>query len=792
MRKALRILNLADCGAAQLFLKDMQSAGYTLIHQEVADAGRLVQALEEWDWDLLLAGGKETQGLVETALDWFHNKPESGALLVLCDDEVVLTENMRGVETCAPMYYTAGKFFPLCISRALENLSERKRCRRTETALRVSEAEYRTVIEDQTELVCRFLPDGTLTFVNNAYTRSLNRSREDLVGRNLRDFIARSSYDQLFKKLAGLTPENPSLRGVDKMTILSGETRWIEWVERALYDGNGNLFEYQSIGRDVTEQRLAEDALKKERNFLSAILDTASELVIVLDPQGFIVSFNRASEQLTGYTFEEVRGKSFVDLFIPPEDRASIRATFEQILDGNIPLQHENVWRTRNGEFITIDWTNTALLDDTGRVEFVIATGVDVTRRKKFEDEIQRLNRELEQRVRTRTAELEATTAETRRAETRLKLSEARFRTVFEGAPIGIVLSGWDGRAIEENNAFLNMLGYSREELHQMHFMEVSHPEDIEDHLALVQQLREGKRDGFTLEKRYIKKDGDVLWGRLNVRVVHENQGEPAFVISMLEDITKRKVAEEKLKNALSKEKELNELKSRFISMTSHEFRTPLSTILSSAELLEHYGSQWKDEKRLQHLHRIQEAVSHLDDMLKDILVIGRADAGQMQNHPAAIDLLSFCQNLREEVFLGDHERHPVEFRVHGGCSQAFLDEKLLRQALANLLSNAIKYSPPGSPVRLEMDCRDTEFVFSVRDQGIGIPPDDLKRLCEPFFRAGNAGHAPGTGLGLTVVKRSVETMGGQISFSSSLGAGSTFTVSLPRDPDQIVSERSE
>lgn len=229
-----------------------------------------------------------------------------------------------------------------------------------------------------------------------------------------------------------------------------------------------------------------------------------------------------------------------------------------------------------------------------------------------------------------------------------------------------------------------------------------------------------------------------------------------------------RKQAEGEVRKALTKEKELTELKSRFIAMASHEFRTPLTTIQSSAELLEYYSQKWVHEKKLTHFHRIQTSVKHMTKLLNDVLIIGRAEAGKLTFNPAALDLEDFCHNLVEELQLNDTHQHRITFAcVHSFKKSAnidsslsspvqtllYMDETLLRQILENLLSNAIKYSPKGSIIEFTLEYSSTQAVFQIRDQGIGIPPQDQPLLFESFHRATNVGTIAGTGLGLAIVK---------------------------------------
>ena len=214
--------------------------------------------------------------------------------------------------------------------------------------------------------------------------------------------------------------------------------------------------------------------------------------------------------------------------------------------------------------------------------------------------------------------------------------------------------------------------------------------------------------------------------------------------------------------------------------MTSHEFRTPLSSIQSSSELIEHYGHKWTEEKKLLHLKRIQTGVSHMVQLLDDVLTIGRAEAGKLEFAPATLDVESFCRDLMEEMQLQAGPAHRLVFVSRGQCADVCLDEKLLRQILANLLSNAIKYSPQGGEVRLELDCLADQVVLRVQDHGIGIPPEAHGRLFDTFHRAANVGNIPGTGLGLSIIKKAVDRHGGTITFTSQVNAGTAFTVTIP------------
>lgn len=248
----------------------------------------------------------------------------------------------------------------------------------------------------------------------------------------------------------------------------------------------------------------------------------------------------------------------------------------------------------------------------------------------------------------------------------------------------------------------------------------------------------------------------------------------------LYQQMVKRQRAET-LQRTLSQEKELSELKLRFFSMVSHEFRTPLSIILGSSQLLAESGQHCPEEKKRKNLHRIQSSAKLMTQLLTDILTLTRAEAGKLECHPEAIDLESFCLNLVEDIQVSSNQRNRINLVMKGGYRRAYLDEKLLYSILGNLLANALKYSPEDKKVDFLICAESEAVIFQIKDKGSGISQEDQQKLYEPFHRGSNVGNITGTGLGLAVVKKCVELHGGEISVESALGVGTTFTVKIPQ-----------
>ncbi|MEM9485061.1 MAG: HAMP domain-containing sensor histidine kinase, partial [Cyanobacteria bacterium P01_F01_bin.116] len=226
--------------------------------------------------------------------------------------------------------------------------------------------------------------------------------------------------------------------------------------------------------------------------------------------------------------------------------------------------------------------------------------------------------------------------------------------------------------------------------------------------------------------------------------------------------------------------KELTDLKLNFFSLASHELRTPLSAILVSAQLLDNANVAWSEAKRSRNLRRIQSAAKTMAQLLSDILLLTRAEAGKLEFNPQTIALQSFCQGLVEEVKFNTQSQHHVLVEQQGSCDEAYLDERLLRAMLMSLLTNAIKYSPQESEIQLIIVGEKGHTRFQVSDQGIGVPVADQQHLFESFHRGQNVKSFSGTGLGLAVVKKCLELHGGKIEVESQVGVGTTFLIDMP------------
>lgn len=373
-------------------------------------------------------------------------------------------------------------------------------------------------------------------------------------------------------------------------------------------------------------------------------------------------------------------------------------------------------------------------------------------------------------------------TDQRQKMEAALRDSEARYRASIEHTPAAIVvLNPETGRFVEGNENAVKLFGLSRERLLQTGPAELSPPlqpngktssEFARENIAAA--LR-----GETPIFEWLHRD---RFGRdipCEIRIARMPADGKMLVIGAIMDITERKRAEAELRKALDHERELSELKSTFVNVVSHEFRTPLGVIVSSTDILEHYFDRLKPNQRAGHLQDIRYSAQQMAGLMEEVLLLGRVESGQMQCRPEPMDLAGFCQRLIDEQLSATNRKCPISLTLDGCKGEARGDEALLRHVFNNLLSNAVKYSPDGKQIFFSARKEGTGAVFEVRDQGIGIPVVDQKRVFEAFHRGSNVGETPGTGLGLVIVKRCVDLHGGRIDIRSEPGTGTCVTVRL-------------
>ncbi|HWB03063.1 MAG TPA: PAS domain S-box protein [Verrucomicrobiales bacterium] len=509
-------------------------------------------------------------------------------------------------------------------------------------------------------------------------------------------------------------------------------------------------------------------ALRESEQRWRAFVEQAPLSIQIFGADGHTLLVNRAFEEFWGVplaamaSYNILRDEQLEANGVAPQ----VRRAFAGEVVAVPAARYDASRNTETGAPAGEKWLSALLyplLDDNGKVREVICIHEDVTERKRAADEIRALNQSLEQRVIERTA--------------KLREWEQRFTKLFQASPTPTLLTRADRVIAAANGAFLATSGYTEAEVlgstaKDLNLYAVPHQLD-----EFVGSIRE---QGFVraMELYLRTKDGGVRTILVSAEPL-DLDGQP-HVLTVGLDITERKQAEVETLNALARERELSEIKSNFVSMVSHEFRTPLGVIQSAADVLDRYLDRLEPEDRREHLDMIFRSTRGLAHLVDSVLLLGRVGDGRTQFVPAPLDLERICREVVDEVGSATAARCAVEITASPGLEGARSDPGLLRHILTNLIGNAVKYSDPGSPVQLLIERRNGDAVLTVRDRGIGIPESDRARLFNSFARGSNVGQRPGSGLGLLIVQRCVTLHGGTIHLESKTGEGTAVTVVLP------------
>ncbi|MEI7421103.1 MAG: PAS domain S-box protein [Prolixibacteraceae bacterium] len=492
----------------------------------------------------------------------------------------------------------------------------------------------------------------------------------------------------------------------------------------------------------------AENALISSQQNFQMLFETIDDFLFILDIDANIIQANSIVKKRLGYTTAELAGLNVLTVH-PPDRREEAGYIVGEMLAGRaaycpVPLY------AKDGTLIPVE--TRVILGKWDDKDVLFGISRDVSERQK--------------------------------GEAALRESEARWNFALEGSGDGV----WDWN-IKANEVFYSkqwkaMLGYSNEEI-SMNLDEWSsrvHPDDLPQVSNDLNRHFNGETEIYSNEHRALCKDGTYKWILDRGKVVSRfPDGKPLRVIGTHSDITSAKQIEETLRLTVTREKELNELKSRFVSMASHEFRTPLATILMTGDSLLAYWKRMDEEQINTKLGNIKDQVQHLTKIVTDVMQVSKIQEGKLSFSPQDVDLVELCRKIVKDFNTDRHLKTKIKFESEFDCLVISLDNTLMVHVLNNMISNAIKYSEPNPIVEVNLWSAEDEILLSIKDNGIGIPEADQKYLFQPFYRAGNVKKIHGNGLGLNIVRESVRLHGGEIKFESIQGVGTTFVVHLPK-----------
>ncbi|MBN1310239.1 MAG: PAS domain S-box protein [Anaerolineae bacterium] len=569
-----------------------------------------------------------------------------------------------------------------------------------------------------------------------------------------------------------------------------------------------NALLYQHAQVEIAERQRAEAAEREQRTLAEALRDTITALsntsdttmvmtrilenvgrvvphdaanLMLVEGQSVVVDYlskypphleeilKEHSRPLTDFPIFEKMVDTGEPILVPITTQ---EPTYTQILDG---WENSYVGAPIRVYGVTIGFLN---LHSTS-VEFFTPTHAE--RLQAFADQVALAleNAQLYETLRHHADELKVR-IEQRTAE--LRNAKEHVEAILNNSSDAILVLSKNGRIKQANPAFGDLFGHGGDRIYDKpltSYVDRVYVDRLNKALQSVTKRHRAKRIEFVASRQ---DNGSTFDAELTLSPITSGD-QASDIVCTLRDVTQRKKVEEELRKALEQERELGELKSRFVSVASHEFRTPLTTILSSASWLEVAGDQMETAKRLEHLRKIQTAAKNMNQLIEDVLTFSKAEAKHLTFTPSTVDLKAFVQGIIDEFKPLAGVTHTLVFKHTEHCNWVMMDERLFRLIISNLLSNAIKYSPDGGTVQIDLACQKGQIVLKVTDEGLGIPEKDRPYIYDAFHRATNVSVISGTGLGLSIAREAVAVCEGTITFDTQLGTGTTFTVTLPVQP---------
>ncbi len=674
---------------------------------------------------------------------------------------------------------------------------------RAEKVLRDVEDRYRLLADNSTDLISRHDPEGVYRYASPACRALLGYEPEEMVGRLAYDLIHPDDHHLVERSHARVMESAATQTVTYRIRHQDGDYLWFETTARTLRDREtGRIVEIQCASRDVSARVRTEEALRESEGRLQAVLDSSKAVIYVKDLQGRYCLINRRFESLFRISKREVVGKTDLDIF-PAEVADAFRANDLKVARGRSPLELEECAPHDDGEHTYLS-IKVPLVGADGEPYAVCGISTDISERK--------------------------------RAEAALHESEERFRGAFDAAAVGMVVASPDGRFLEVNESFCRIVGYDEAELLSLDFHAITHPDDLDADLGNALALMDGRIPSYRMEKRYIHKHGHVVWVVLSVSPVRDAGGRPASFVGLIEDITPRKQAEERLQaqnlllqtmaeserraHAALKQAQVQLIQSEKLSAlgqmvagVAHEINNPLAFVTNNVavlrrdvdnlndllglyreadtalaehapgllapirELAERIDLPYTIENLDQLSTRSLEGLRRIRQIVRDLRDFARLDEGDLKEADLNDGIASTLNVVRNRA-----KERGVELRsdLQPLPTLACYPGKI-NQVVLNLVVNALDACPAGGHVALTTRAVADRVEIEVVDDGSGIAPEVRDKIFDPFFTTKPVGE--GTGLGLSISYGIVQAHGGRIEVESTPGRGSRFLVALPLSP---------
>lgn len=560
----------------------------------------------------------------------------------------------------------------------------------------------------------------------------------------------------------GMSPQSGGHYDLTYRTIGAdnGQLRWVRFTGRGYFNLSGELYRFSGVAHEVTKETQARQQVEANAAYLQRVFRSAAVGMAIFQGPTFIIEVANPNVcALWGRTEAQVTGKPLFEA-LPEAAGQGFEELLTEVMRTGIPFVGNELPATinRNGQLVTVyfDFVYDVVPDADGQRNRILVTASDATERRQIRQQ--------------------------------LEASEANLRSLFRQAPVAIAILRGPTFVVElANPGICTVWNRTEAQLLGRPIFEVlteTAGHGFEELLTTVLQTGV-PYVGVEVPVPFLR-DGQAK--TVYVNFVYEplrdrSDGPITGIVVVGTDVTEQVLTRQPVEQLLIRERELNELKSNFVTLASHEFRTPMGTILSSAALIGRYNGPDEGEKRERHVQRIRSAVHSLTGLLNDFLSLSQMEQSNMHGSPYPLTITTFCEEVIDDMQAVIKPSQRISYTHLSGQPTISVDGQMLKNILVNLLVNASKYSADGKEITLTTAVQASHLLLTVRDEGIGIPDADKDKLFINFFRARNANHIQGTGLGLYVVKRYVDLLKGTVTFTSQLDLGTIFTIQLPLFP---------
>lgn len=554
-----------------------------------------------------------------------------------------------------------------------------------------------------------------------------------------------------------------------KIITNSGKIKHIRTIGSVYPDLSGTPSILVGVCQDISVQISAILKLEKSEEKYRTLVELATDGILISDGNLIIKEANQSALHILECDESSLIVNQNPTSFLPLHEIEKEPIRIEEIHQG--PITNVREVTTFQGNIKVLEITSKLISDD--RIQTVLR---DVTDREEARQELEELNKSLDERV--------------KQAASEARENAAKFRLISENSSDLITQSNSSGKITYVSPSVKDILGNSPAFYFSQpfaHLLPLAWHKQWEE---LIEKLVQQKSDPLTLQHEIYQESGVTIWVETVCKGIWNTDGQLNIIQTASRDIHARKQAEIETKRAIDRERELTDLRAHFVSMASHQFRTPLTVINANVELMELIQIDKIDPRVKNILHRITKETSRLTDLMNDVLILGKLNARRMETNLEQVDVSKLVMRLVEEHFFQQLDGRNISISVIGPAPILTLDPSLSEHILTNLINNAFKYSPGKRNPHLMIESKEGECLISIRDFGIGVPKEDREHLFESFYRGNNTKEFPGTGLGLVIAKEFIDLQGGNIGYESPDEEGSLFWISFPLKTQALPSHQ--